>query len=64
MLYGVAPEGAVSVATNPDGHDAVGADGTFIAVIPGDSATPPTSIHWRFLDGSGSVIAEGDGPNT
>lgn len=64
ILYGVSPEGAVSVATSPDGDNAVAADGTFVAVLQGDAATPPASIHWRFVNGSGSVLAEGDGPNT
>lgn len=60
-LYGVAPAGAASLAVSPEGVTAIASDGTFVAAI-GNAPSPPSSIHWTFLNPSGAVLAQGDGP--
>jgi hypothetical protein len=61
-VYGLAPTGAASVETIPAGTAKMQSDGTFLAVIPNQAQAPLPSIHWRFLAGDGTLLAEGDGP--
>lgn len=63
-VYGLAPTGAASVETVPAGTAKIQVDGTFLAVIPNQAHAPLQSIHWRFLASDGTLLAEGDGPNS
>ena len=63
-LYGFAPTGAASVETIPAGTAKIQPDGTFLAVIPNQVQATLPSIHWRFLASDGTLLAEGDGPNS
>lgn len=64
-LYGVAPAGSARVETSPiAAGQSFALDGTFLAVIQSpDSSIDVFTIHWTFLSGAGTVLAEGDGPN-
>jgi hypothetical protein len=61
-MYGLAPAGTASVETVPAGTAKGQADGSFLAVIPNQARAALQSIHWRFLAGDGTLLAEGDGP--
>jgi hypothetical protein len=63
-LYGLAPAGAATFETQPPGSAKIQSDGTFLAVIPNQADAHLQSIPWRFLAADGTVLAEGDGPNT
>ncbi len=63
-LYGLAPANATSFETTPAGTAKIEPDGTFLAVLPNMATAPPQSIHWRFLSADGSLLDEGNGPNT
>ena len=64
-LYGVAPAGSVRIETSPSSAgSSVARDGTFVAVIQSPEAGIDVfGVHWRFLSGAGTILAEGDGPN-
>ncbi len=63
-LFGLAPAGAAYFQTTPNAPAKIQADGTFLAVISGAAHSLPQSIQWAFLASDGTILAQGDGPNS
>lgn len=59
--FGLAPRGTTSIETTPAGAATIEANDLFVVVIPGLDTVQIRSIHWRFLSGTGAVLAEGNG---